>query len=93
MEVPLVENWREIYKPGQARVYSLGQNDKECIDREFDKLHSQGRMEWTETSIPFSFLCFVVWKTTPEGEKKGRVVVDIRALNRITMPDTYLVLS
>jgi len=75
-------------KPGQTRVYPVGQKDKDVIDQEFDKLQAQGRMEWTPTSTPFSFPCFVVWKNTPVGPK-GRVVVDIRALNRITMPDAY----
>ena len=28
MEIPLVDNWESLYKPGQARVYPLGQNDK-----------------------------------------------------------------
>lgn len=93
MDIPLLDNWRDLYKPGQARVYPLGQKDREVIDKEFDKLHSQDRMEWTTTATPFSFPCFVVWKTTPEGEKKGRVVVDIRALNKITMPDAYPVPS
>ena len=94
MDIPLLDNWRELYKPGQARVYPVGQRDKEVIDREFDKLHQQGRMEWTTTATPFSFPCFVVWKDIPgNNERKGRVVVDIRALNKITMPDAYPVPS
>ncbi len=39
IEILLLENWRELYKPGQARVYPLGDRDKEVIDREFDKLY------------------------------------------------------
>ena len=94
MEIPLVDNWEQLYKPGQSRVYPVGKRDKEVIDREFDKLHTQGRMEWTTTATPFSFPCFVVWKDAPDGgERKGRVVVDIRALNKITMPDAYPVPS
>ena len=92
MDIPLVDNWREIYKPGQARVYPVGNADKQVIDKAFDKLYKQGRMEWTATATPFSFPCFVVWKDTEDG-RKGRVVVDIRALNKITMPDTYPVPS
>lgn len=45
-------------------------------------------MEWTTLSTPFSFPCFVIWKTTP-ARLKGRVVVDIRVLNKIAMPDAY----
>lgn len=88
MDVPLVDNWKESYKPGQARVYPVGARDKEIIDEKFNKLHKQGRMEWTTTAIPFPFPCFVVWRDGNEGPK-GRVVVGIRALNKITMPDAY----
>ena len=45
MDIPLLENWRDLYKPGQARVYPLGQRDKNVIDKEFDKMHEQDRME------------------------------------------------
>ena len=34
---------------------------------------------------------FVVWKTLPSGERKGRAVVDIRGLNRLLVPDAYCV--
>ena len=88
MEIPLVEKWREIYKPGQAKVYPVGPKDRAIIDPDFDKLHAQGRMEWTTTSTPFAFPCFVIWKMAEQGPK-GRTVVDIRALNQITMPDAY----
>lgn len=45
MDIPLVDNWTEIYKPGQVRVYPLGKADREVINNSFDKLHEQGRME------------------------------------------------
>ena len=92
MEIPLVDNWEDIYKAGQARVYPVGKRDKQVIDDAFDKLHQQGRIDWTNSSTPFSFPCFVVWKDTADGPK-GRVVVDIRALNKITVPDAYPVPS
>ncbi|KAI0998999.1 hypothetical protein K3495_g9197 [Podosphaera aphanis] len=88
MEIPLVENWEEKYKPGVAKVYPVGNKDQEVIDTTFDKLHSQGRMEWTQNHTPFTYPCFVVWKDTLKGPK-GRVVVDIRALNKIALPDAY----
>ena len=88
MEIPLVDNWKDLYKAGQARVYPVGARDKQVINEAFDKLHNQGRMEWTSTATPFTFPCFVVWKDTADGPK-GRVVVDIRALNKITIPDAY----
>ena len=42
MEIPLLENWQELYKPGQAKVYPLGAKDCEIIDEAFNKLHTQG---------------------------------------------------
>ena len=88
MEIPLVDNWQEIYKVGQIRVYLVDIRDKEVIDKVFDKLHKQGRIKWTTISTLFSFPCFVVWRETANNSK-GRVVIDIRALNKITVSNAY----
>lgn len=89
MTIPLVKNWETRYKPGQARVYTVGGKDREVIDKTFDELHNQGRLRWTDRATPFSFPCFVVWKRLTDGTRKGRVVIDTRALNHIVMPDAY----
>ena len=34
-----MNNWKSLYKLDQIRVYLLEQNDKEVIDKEFDKLY------------------------------------------------------
>ena len=91
MTIPLVDNWQELYKP-QARIYPVSKRDEKVIDDTFDKLHVQDRMTWTREPTPFTFPCFVVWKMV-NGEMKGRVVIDIRALNMITLPDAYPVPS
>ena len=88
LTIPLVPNWKEMYNAGAAKVYPLGSADREVVDQEFDKLHTQGRMDWSSQPTPFSFPCFVVWRSL-NGIRKGRVVVDIRALNKITIPDVY----
>ena len=88
MTIPLIENWRDKYNPNATRVYPLGIKDREIVDVEFDKLHRQDRMAWSTQPTPFSFPCFVVWRTIGDV-RKGRVVVDIRALNKITVPDIY----
>ena len=49
-------------------------------------------MLWMEQPTPFSYPVFIVWKITYKNEKplqKGRVVVDIRGLNKITLTDSY----
>lgn len=33
--------------PRGARVYQLGPNDQKLIDKTFDLLHQQGKMEWS----------------------------------------------
>lgn len=87
------EEWMPIpLKPGAtskpAKVYPVGHRDREVIDATFDKLHEQGKMHWSTQPTPFSYPVFVVWKDTSNG-RKGRVVVDIRELNKITENDTY----
>ena len=47
-------------------------------------------MKWTKWPTPFSFSVFVVWKKLAEtGKEKGRVVVDIRTLNKVLERDFY----
>ena len=89
MDIPLVENWQELYKAGQARVYPVARPDRELIDKEFDQMQEQGKLSWIKEATLFTFPCFVVWRILANGSRKGRVVVDIRALNKITMPDAY----
>ena len=76
-----------------SKVYPVSQKDREFIDKEFDKLQAQGKLEYTSQPTPYSYPVFVVWRTVhrPDEppERKGRVVVDIRGLNKATIPDTY----
>ncbi|POS82631.1 hypothetical protein EPUL_004731, partial [Erysiphe pulchra] len=71
-----------------AKVYAAGREDKEIIDKTFDKLHEQSRLYWTKIATPFSFPVFVIFKNS-NGVIKGRPVIDIRALNHIAIPDAY----
>ncbi len=87
MRIPLKTDW-ESRIPGKAKIYPLGTKDRALVDETFDKLHEAGKLSWTEGSTPFSYPVFCVWRTI-DGERKGRVVVDIRGLNAITQPDVY----
>ena len=75
------------------KVYPVGPQDREIIDRKFNDLHQQKKMQWTENPIQFGYLVFVVWKTVHLPGKppmrKRRVVVDIRKLNKIAESDAY----
>ena len=92
MNILLLNNWRELYKAEQVKVYSLRKQNKELVDKTFNKLHTENCLEWASTVISFTYLCFVIWRDTQEG-CKGRVVVNIQALNKIMMSDTYSVSS
>ena len=36
MDIPLIANWKEKFKAGNAKVYPLGPKDCEIVDAEFD---------------------------------------------------------
>ncbi|QIX00238.1 hypothetical protein AMS68_005755 [Peltaster fructicola] len=88
MTVPLAGEWNTADAKLAHKVYPMGPKDRELLDATHDKLHRQGRMEWTKTPTPFGFPVFVVWRLV-DGVRKGRVVVDVRGLNKITIPDSY----
>ena len=79
---------KEGADPKPSRVYPLGEKDRKVVDDTFHKLHEHGKMEWVSQPTKFSYPVFVVWRDTPNG-RKGRVVVDIRGLNKITDSDNY----
>ena len=89
MTIPLLPN----VKLDAAKVYPLGQRDREVVDKEFDQMHVESRMSWTDRPTPHGYPVFVVWKTVrPSGkppERKGRVVTDIRGLNKKAETDAY----
>ena len=39
MKIPLVDNWQDVYKPANVKVYPLGPRNREVVDAQFDKLH------------------------------------------------------
>ncbi|SLM38387.1 probable transposable element [Lasallia pustulata] len=95
LSIPLTVDWNTSTAAKLSHwVYPMGPNERAVIDEEFDKMHKQGRMSWSAEPTPFSFPVFMVWKTVFSGSekkptKKGRVVVDIRGLNKITTTDAY----
>lgn len=90
MTVQLRDDWQDKLST-KVKVYPLGIKDRAVVDKVFDELHKQGRLEWTKNATPFSFPVFVVWRSVPDGERKGRPVVDIRGLNDLVVPDAYAV--
>ena len=88
MRISLRQDWQAKVS-GKAKIYPLGMQDREVVNATFDEMHRQGRLDWTKGETPFSYPVFVVWKTLPDGTRKGRAVVDIRGLNSLIVPDAY----
>ncbi|KAL8377036.1 hypothetical protein RB595_007933 [Gaeumannomyces hyphopodioides] len=88
MRIPLVEGWEKQAAQLRSRAYPVSRRDKEVIDKAHDKTHEQGRMTFMTDPAPFAFPCFVVWRRV-HGKDKARVVVDLRPLNKVSVPDAY----
>jgi len=86
LKVPLVDGWQNM--KFNYRSYPLGREEQAIIDKTHDKLHEQGRMEWVDGPTPFALPVFVAYRNL-NNERKGRAVVDLRAVNRASVPDSY----
>lgn len=86
LQIPLVEGWEKKVK-ATSSVYRLSPEDRALVDEVFDGLHAEGKMKWCR-GAPFGWPVFVVWKGSGPT-RKGRVVVDVRGLNAISVPDVY----
>ena len=86
MMIPLVDGWNRI-KLGQC-PYPVGQKDRELMDEILNEFYRKGRMKWVIKPTPFAIPVFIAWYTV-NGIKKGRVVADLRVLNKAAIPDVY----
>lgn len=84
------EDWLEIkLKPGALDAlksrgpYRLSDRDKKVVDDWFDPLVKNGQMT-SGVKSPIASPVFVVWRNG-----KGRAVVDMRGINKWTVPDAY----
>ena len=92
LKIPLAGDWTSSDAKLAHRVYPMGLKEQQLIDETFDKMHKDNKMEWSTEPTPFGFPVFVAWRTVyTDGKpvRKGRVVVDIRGLNKITIKDAY----
>ncbi|KAL8366740.1 hypothetical protein RB595_010549 [Gaeumannomyces hyphopodioides] len=86
MRVPLAEGYQKANLASKA--YPVSKKNRDFVDGKRDELHAQGRMEWVHEPSPFAQPVFVVWRKV-HNEMKGRVVVDLRPVNKVAVPDAY----
>ena len=95
MTISLIDDW----DPSKvtAKIYSTTEKDCDEIDKAFNKLHKQNWMKFFNELISFAYPVFVVWCTIAKEDSstvcKARVVVNIHSLNKIILPDSYLLLQ
>lgn len=90
MKVPLKPGWESRVSAIKPRVYPVGNDFCRVVDETFDKMYCQSRLKFITNLTPFSFPVLIVWKPDADGKKKGRAVIDIRKLNEMVFPDSYL---
>ena len=86
MRINLVEGWQNQKKT--VRPYPLGVEDRKLLDEVHDRLIAEGKMAPMDLPSPIACPAFIVWRVS-NGVRKGRVVIDLRPLNKITVPDAY----
>lgn len=86
MRIELVEGYQNM-RVG-AKPYPWSVKDTEFGNAKMDEMHAQGRLEWQTQSTPFGSPVFIVWRQV-DGKQKGRLVADLRALNKAVVPDAY----
>lgn len=55
-------------------------------------MYRQSQLKFTTNYTLFSFSVFIIWKTDANRKKKSHAVVDIRKLNKMVVPNFYLLL-
>ena len=76
-------------KSSAIKMYSFNSKNKKMIDKKFDWLHEKKKMSWTEKFTTYDYSIFVVWKIVND-ERKEKVMINIRKLNKIFKFDAYL---
>ncbi len=66
----------------------MGYKDRAFLNNYNDALYTAGKMVFLDELTPIVYLAFVVWRKIGDKEK-GRVVIDLRPLNKIVIPDIY----
>ena len=76
-----------------AKIYFLNSKNRRFVDKKFDFLHQQNKLNWINDSTFYAFSCFVIWKTihtlNKSSKRKNKMIIDIKNFNKIFMFDAY----
>ena len=92
------KNWMSIStitetKSNAFKVYFLESENRTIIDKEFDRLHVENKMNWIIEFTSYDYSCFVIWKIVhvfdKTSKRKNKIIINIREFNKIFMFDAY----
>ena len=89
MKVPLKPDWKAKISAIKPKMYPLGNEAHQIVDKTFDKMHCLSRLKFTSGHILFSFLVFVIYKLDAKSKRKNRAVINIQKLNNMVLLDSY----
>ena len=84
--VPLIKGQQN--QKIKSYIYPLNSQDRKVLNKVFNELYCQGKIVYITKPTPFVYLVFVIWCIV-KGQQKRRVVIDLYAFNRITVPNNY----
>ena len=79
-------------KSNTFKVYFVNSQNREIIDKKFDKLHRNDKLKWITDVTSYDFSMFVVWRMIhilKSSVKKNWIVINIREFNKIIVSDDY----
>ena len=95
------KNWMSIStiiktKSNAFKIYFLKSENRTIIDKEFDRLHVENKMNWITEFTSYNYSCFVIWKIVhvfdKSSKRKNKIIINIRELNKIFMFDAYFMI-
>lgn len=86
IRIDLADGGQSQIRP--LRKCPIGFRVLQFLDEKFDKMYTEGKLVFLNEPIPITYPAFVVWRKTGSTER-GRVVIDLRLLNKIAILDVY----
>ena len=83
-------------KSNAFKIYFLKSENRTIIDKEFDRLHVENKMNWITEFTSYNYSCFVIWKIVhvfdKSSKRKNKIIINIREFNKILMFDAYFMI-
>lgn len=72
-----------------AKISLVGIDSRKIVNDTLNELYQQSRLDQTTLLTSFSYSIFIVQKTLTDSTRKSRIVIDIRGVNKLLIPNIY----